>query len=425
MSVPHPDTGHTAQQGKLATLGKCRHELSAAEVVSLHERLDRLLDRVGLETQPKVALRLLDLVRDPDAELRSFVDVIKTDWTLAGRLLRMANAAFYAQRSPVTTLDRALVVLGLERTKAISLGFYLSRSATPPGDQALSRAVWGESVFRAELCSALAGRLYPRFAGEAFIVGLMLDCGQPLMARFIGESYHRLRAEHASPGTLFAAEFGTLEFTHVDVATVLLRRWNLPFVLARPIGWHHALPQTGKTTDTSAQLHRLAYYAGSVQLSPSGVPVQSNPLESIANRLFEIGSEDLSKAVSRAVGQYRATIGLFEGIATPLAATDEFLDLVHHQLIETLDDQLARALYAETRGGAQHLIVCGQDIELEPASDGNVLAVINGSDGVPIISCTIDPRHDGPEVVCARLGLEDSDSHDVHTLLEAARAMAA
>ncbi len=406
-------------------MSKPRRELSAAEVVELHGRLERQLDRIGLETQPKVAVRLLELVQDPNADVRKYVDVIKTDWTLTGRLLRLANSAFYAQRSPVTTLDRALVILGLERTKAVSLGFHLSRAASLPGERTISRTVWGESVFRAGLCSALARKICPALAAEAFVVGLMLDCGQPLMARLMGESYCKLRSEQDSPTKLFASEFGMLEFTHVDLAAVLMRRWKMPGVLARPIAWHHALPQSGKSVDSSALLQRVAYYVGAVQLSPSGVPVQSAPLASIANRLFEIDTSDLGLVMSRAVAEYRATIEMFTDLAESIGNAEAVGEAVQRQLIELMDEQLSRALHAETKGGTQHLTVAGQNIEIEPGRNGDVNAVINGSDGGPIISCTVNPTRDSADVLCSRLGLEEVDPTELHALMIAVRAMAA
>lgn len=404
-----------------------RRDLSAAEVVELHERLERRLEKLGLETQPKVAARLLELTQNPKSEIRHYVEVIKTDWTLTGRLLKLANAAFFAQRSPVTTLDRALVVLGLERVKAASLGFYLCRAAGggSAADKNLSRAVWGESVYRAGLCSALARKLSPQLGAEAFVVGLMLDCGQPLMGRLLGESYAAMRTAHDSPAKLFAAEFGSLEFTHVDVAAVMMKRWKMPGLLARPIAWHHSLPQAGKTADPAATLQRLAYYAGAVQLSAAGVPVQSAPLASIANRLFEIDSTELTGVIGKATAEYRATIELFSDVADAVGQTEAVAEAVQVQLVQLMDEQMSRSLFAETRGGPRRFVLSGQLIDIEPGRDGEVLAVINTEKGEPVISCTLNPATDGAEVLCSRLGLEQVDPLEMQNLMTAVRAMAA
>jgi hypothetical protein len=265
----------------------------------------------------------------------------------------------------------------------------------------------------------------PQLVAEAFIVGLMLDCGQPLMSRLVGPSYLSLRSSQESPTKLFTAEFGTLEYTHVDVAAGMMRLWKMPGLLARPITWHHSLPQAGKTSDAAAMLQRLAYYVGAVQLSPAGVPTQSAPLPSMANRLFEIDSADLTDLIAKATAEYRSTIELFSDVGDPVGGVESIAEAVQAQLIVLMDEQLGRALHAETRGGPQKMVVSGQNIEIEPGKDGDVIAIISGSDGTPIISCTVKPATDGPDVLCSRLGLEGVDAHEMDGLMTAVRAMAA
>src|SRR5205085_6937921 len=122
---------------------KPRTTITAAELAELYDRLDRQLDRIGLETQPRVAVRLLELVAREDSQLKDYNEAIRTDAALTGRLLRLANSAYFAQRAPVTKLERALVLLGIQRVKAVSLGFHLCRAAASAGARSVSRAGWG------------------------------------------------------------------------------------------------------------------------------------------------------------------------------------------------------------------------------------------------------------------------------------------
>ena len=317
------------------------------------------------------------------------------------------------------------MLLGLERTKAISLGFYLTRAASAPGEREVSRAVWGESVYRAGLCASLAKVVCPTLAAEAFVIGLMIDCGQPLMAKLIGPSYAEFRRQHRSPARLYAAEFHEFEFTHVDVATVLLRRWKLPPMLCRPILWHHTLPAAGKTTEHAALLQRVAYYGGAVQVTSDGDLAQEVPLESIAGRLFEMDSQAVASVVTRAGSEYHATIDLFSDIADRCQNVDALADAVQQQLVTLMDEQTSRSMRLQSRGGADHVVISGHRVELEPGREGEVIAILMGEGGDRIISCTIKPTLDGPEKVCGRLGLEQAKPAEVDTLMQAVRAMAA
>ena len=74
-------------------LSKPRRDITSAELDAHRQRLDAHLDRVGLETMPQVAARLLELAADPNAQIRDYVDAIKTDWALTWRVRRLANSA--------------------------------------------------------------------------------------------------------------------------------------------------------------------------------------------------------------------------------------------------------------------------------------------------------------------------------------------
>lgn len=404
---------------------KQRRELSAAELESLHEHLSRQLDKIGLETQPRVALRVLQIAQDSNARVQDWAEVVKTDWALTGRLLKLANSAFYAQRAPVTKLERALVLLGTERTKAICLGFYLSRAATPPDVKDLTRRIWGQSVFRASLASALAKVNCNGLVGEAFVVGLMLDCAIPIMARLIGDDYLKLFQACDSPAKLFAAEFDRLEFTHTDIAATLARRWKLPTILARPIVWHHAPPPTHHAGDTVAALQRIAYYAGSLRLSPEGLPRSDEPLPAIAGRLFELPPGGLASIISSATTEYEASLQVFSGLADRIDQFDAVADSVQMQLVEMMDAQIERAMRLETRGGPERLCLAGQTIEVEPGTNGEVVAFIAGAKGERLLSCTVRPENETTDSIRRKLGLEDAPDGDMRQLMRVIQAMAA
>ena len=405
---------------------KIRAKIAAGEVQELHERIGRRLDRIGVESRPEVAVRVLELVRRSDAPLREYGEIIRTDCALTGRLLRLANSAFFAQRTPVTKLDRALVLLGVERVKAIALGFYLSRAATSDAARRISRAVWGQSVYRACLAAALARTRYPSIAPEAFVVGLMLDCGIPLMARLVGEDYERLYFANPTPARLYEAELESLEYTHTDVAAALMKRWTMPVLLAKPIVWHHAPPPLNSAAaDARAMLQRIASYVGSISLDDAGLPRQPAPAASAAEGFLQLPCSALTAIIEDATREYELIAHVFTEIAQGIDNLTGVVDSVHHQLIEVLDAELARAVQRETRGGGHRLEVGGLQIELEPAGAGQVVAYIDTAEGERIISCTLRPFNETTASLRRMLGLEDAPETEVNTLMDWLTRMAA
>ncbi len=404
-----------------------RSQLNVHDLPALHERLDKLLSQCGVETQPKVALRLLELSTDNAAQIKDYVQVIRNDWAMTGRILRLANSAFYAQRTEVTRLERALVILGIERTKAVTLGFYISRSLLGAASQELGRKIWTQSVYRAALAQALAKENCPSLTSEAYIVGLMLDCGAALMPRLVGDEYLSLHESCPTPAKLFACEFEQLPFTHVDVGEALMRRWRMPALLARPVMWHHTPPSVGRTQDPATLLHRVAFYAGAIQLGdrPHEGPKVS-PAPSTAGRLFELGPGGLDRVVQAAKDEFCATIGLYcEGPEQTTAPLDDAVDAVQLQLVEMMDEQMTRSNRVEERGGPERLIIDGLHFDIEPGKPGEVVAYISSPGGERLMSFVVRPRNESAYSIRRLLGLEETPDDEVETLVKTMRVLAA
>jgi len=407
---------------------KPRAFLSAAEVDGLIQSLDTKLDGVGIETQPEVAARVLKLVSDPQSGLKQYADVIKSDPAISGRLLRLANSAYFAQRQPVTGLERACVLLGLERLKAVSLGFYLSRAAATDGTHGVARRVWGEGVYRACLSAEIAREVCPGHAPEAFVVGLMLDVGIPIMCRLLGPPYLKILDEQRTPTRQFREEFQSLPFTHVDVATALMRRWRMPDVLAKPIERHHSAPIDGAGAAVSTpmqRLQRIAYYVGSLQLEASAEPRETAPMPLTAERLLGLRPDRLAGIVSKSSGEYSALSELFKDSADSIGDVGAIADRVQNQLIEIIDRTMSKQFHDETAKGPERFAIGTQNIEIEVGGPDEAVAYLSDSNGKRLLSHAFRPRLDRAESILDALGLDEVSREDAEMLTDYLRSLAA
>jgi len=408
---------------------KVRSMLSATEISHLQDHLDERLDRIGMASQPEVVLKLLSLASKPDSQIIDYAKVIKTDHAVSGRVLRLANSAFFAQRSPVSTLERACLVLGLERLKSVSLGFHLSRAAAGSGEQALSREVWGQSVLRACIAGEVARVIAPAHVPEAFVVGLMLDAGIPLMPKLAGPSYVRLLEGRPGPGRLFRLENESLPFTHVDVMCAAARKWKLPELLARPIELHHTRPAEPRRDDPLGRLHRVAYVVGLLEF-PTGsartaISAQS-PGMCLSSSMLGIQAPDLGPIVARSVSEYSATIGMFSDIASSLEDSGETLgERIERELITAVDLRIEESLGREQSQHAGRVVVGGQTVELVREPDGGVVAVLYDARGQQLLTHRFTPGSVSPAAVADALGLDVSGEGEVKRLADYLVAKAA
>ena len=391
---------------------KKRCELSAGEMDGLYDWINRKLDRLGIESQPEVATKLLQLCSDPNAGLNDFSEVIRTDPALTGRVLRVSNSAFYAQSRAVSSIDRACVLIGAQRLKAIALGFYLSRSAADD-DQALSREVWGQSVYRACLASEIATKIAPDHVGEAFIIALMIDSGTPLLRRVCFAGFNQILVQNMPPAKRFKAEMELLPCTHVDLVATLGRRWKFPDILLKPIEWHHTAPGSGGHDDPLRQLHRIAYYVGSVSIAPDGKPAETAPLPSLARRHLGIEPAELAELFAGASRQYDAAFEIFRDVADNLGDVAALADAVHHRLVDALDETVIELLRLESDEATIVVTLQGGTVQLLRDDDGFVQAILQDDQGKALTSHRFQAGSESPGALVELLGLDEQNDPDL------------
>ncbi len=367
------------------------------------ETLGRRLESMGLRTQPGVAVRVLELASRPDASLTDYARVIRADASIVGRILKLANSAAFAQRQPVTSLDRACVLLGLERLKSIAVGFYLCRAASDPASNGFSGRVWGQSVYRACIAAETARLTLPDLVSEAFVIALIQDAGIQLMPALVGRDvYADLQRDNPAPQTVFERECESLPFTHVDVITTLASRWQLPGILSGPMSRHHVPPLPGKGTGTPDRLHRIAYFAGSIDLSTTtggpGCPAAAGNIG--------ITPEQAADLVQRATQEYRLTSAVFPG-ANTIENLESLAESVQVRLIAALDDAV-ESLARSSQNAPLDLVVSGQRIQICAADDapGQGVLYILDDGGERVLSHAFTARQASAESLLRAVAVE-------------------
>jgi HD-like signal output (HDOD) protein len=404
---------------------KPRSQLSAGEVDALWSSLERRLESVGLQTQPEVAAQVVELVNDPQSGLKDFAGALKADAALSGRLLRLANSAFFAQRSPVTNLERACVLLGLERLKAVSLGFYLARGASADPKAELTRRIWGQGVYRACLSAEIARAVCPMYAPEAFVVGLMMDAGTPILLEWMGEDARTILQSGEPPMRQFRMEFETLPFTHVDIVAGLARRWKLPAMLAKPLERHHTQPPLADKPDAAQWVHRIAYYVGALHLDDAGSPNEDAPAPTIGPRVLGLAGESLAAITARAGAEYEAMRDMFSELASNLGDMGTMNEVVQRQLISFMDQTLMSQIRQESRSWGEMFLVGGQRVEVQSDTPDLLTAYLTDSAGARIVSHVFRAGAERAADVLTALGVEDYQSGEVAELETYLKSLAA
>lgn len=199
-----------------------------------------------LNGDARSAPRILAALCQDGASPKDIARLIGQDPGLTVRVLRVANSAFYGVPRAIATIDRAVVVLGLDAVRGIAAAACLDRSVTRGAESSLldMAQFLRHSLATAAAAESLARIGHRELAPEAFIGGLLHDLGAVVQLRLDPAGLAKVAAAaRAEPGTpLPEIEARHAQVGHEACARVLFEAWNLPAGLVACAGYHH-LPQ--------------------------------------------------------------------------------------------------------------------------------------------------------------------------------------
>jgi len=216
-------------------------------------------EQINLPSPPAVAVQILDAVQKQEASIQVLARIITADPALTGKMLSIANSGFYALPNKVTSIERALSVLGTNLIKNIALSFVIA--ADLRGDKTSSfdfEYFWRRSVTSAVAAELLADLLRVK-NDDIFVTGLLHDIGVLVMYLSKGEQYTELLHERKRLGTsLIELEQQAFGFDHQQLGFILVSDWGLPDKIAEPIRYHH---KTDQTSDEHRQSTDILWFA--------------------------------------------------------------------------------------------------------------------------------------------------------------------
>jgi putative nucleotidyltransferase with HDIG domain len=221
---------------------KQRPAWDAPERSPAQERFYReLMVAQQLPSPPEVAQRMLVAVNKEDSRTDDLARLIARDQSLTASLLRLANSAFFALRTRVTSIPQAVMLLGFGRVRDLTLGLSVwnTLDGKDPVGRRYRRRMWTHSATVAAAAKLLAERTGGD-GGAAFAAGLLHDVGKLILGLRLGDVYWSLLDEAIETGQGAAEiEQATFGCHHGTVGGWLLQVWQLPPALVDPVAFHH------------------------------------------------------------------------------------------------------------------------------------------------------------------------------------------
>lgn len=194
-----------------------------------------------MPTPPDVALRIVDVASKPDCSAGEFINLVNQDPVLCAKLLKSVNSSQYGLSRPIGSIDRAVMVIGINRLRSLALGLALPalrpQSGQDPGARKHSLSSVGGAIVARELALRLG---YPS-PEDDLAAGLLRDLGELLLQQTFPRAWAALALLPSDPLEEQRCERERQLFSvdHAEVAAELLKSWNFPPEVVEPIRHHH------------------------------------------------------------------------------------------------------------------------------------------------------------------------------------------
>ena len=190
---------------------------------------------------------------------------------MTAKILQLANSAFFGLRRRVVTPKDAVLYLGFDTIKSLTLTVRVfSEFAHSRCPNFSVQNLAQHSVFTGALARKIAKeiRLSGRDVEDSFMAGLLHDVGKLILVDSLPERFDSalkdgLLSEGISGHQAEQSVFGT---THAEVGTYLLWLWGLPDTVVEAVAYHHAptrCPAQQRSPLTAVYLANMLIHAQS------------------------------------------------------------------------------------------------------------------------------------------------------------------
>lgn len=202
-------------------------------------------------TMPDICIRLRGVLDDPKSDVSDIGKLISVDPSLSGKILRLANSALFRFPSQVTSVDKAVMIIGGEALYNLVLAETASAAFKAFGNELLSvEAHWERSVFGGMIAKYLAQQLKLRGTERFFVMGILRNFCELVVAKADPAKYRAYVDDTSNqlPWDKQAKHFG---FTFAQGSGTIMQAWNLPMALYYPVTNLHDVTKQASDVDVA------------------------------------------------------------------------------------------------------------------------------------------------------------------------------
>ncbi len=202
------------------------------EIRDLRSQIEKI---DALPTIPSILRKLLAVIERPKISISEIGSFIANDPVLTSRVLKVVNSPIYGFPGRISSLNQALILLGLNVVRGMLLGVSVFEAM----EKTMS-GLWEHSLGCAIASRIVAKRMGVKEPEEVSVAALLHDIGKVVLGLKFPEEYRQVMGSAETEGIfIFEAEKRSFNINHADAGGWISLKWNFPSNLVEPIEYHH------------------------------------------------------------------------------------------------------------------------------------------------------------------------------------------
>ncbi len=247
--------------------------------------------------------KVMEICSRTDASPNELNKVISLDPVLAGQVLKLINSAYYSLVNKVTSLTRAITMLGMNTVKNMALSTAIIRTVAGAKK---SRALPTTKFWAHSLGVGVSAKLLGEVKGlpvmereELFIAGLLHDLGKVPFGDDYIEALNIAKFEQLP---LHEVESDIMGINHQEVGLMIADKWKLNDVITTCIAHHHSIAELPGEIGAKVALVALGnMYTNIFDHGYAGDPFPREEEVELFRQRVNISPEDFSSIGERVI----------------------------------------------------------------------------------------------------------------------------
>ena len=217
------------------------------------EKADQILESLSMPPKPELLME----INRAEGDLDKIGDLITHEIGIAASVLKAINSPAFGLRQEITSIQQAVVLLGMHIIKNIVTSQSL-RSAIS-GDVDALNDFWDASKDVAIAASALSKRLNISSPDVAYTMALFHNCGIPLLMQKYSNYNEIVEKSYANSfGIIKTVEQEHIKLDHAYIGGKICDSWNMPKLITQITLNHHDVEEQFADSEDTEFLDHLA-----------------------------------------------------------------------------------------------------------------------------------------------------------------------